>query len=196
MSSTGRILGADRRRSLQRAGILGPHRRCQPRPESNLFFYYVTVTERKTQHVPEYLSGEDAFSKDYEETWTGVRGDLEDPVDDAGGAVSVYDPAVAAIGETLAIQWSKNQEDCTLNAQGRKEKAKANVDAGRSCSRTVFDETDVERVSGASQASDTPAPSGGAAYDYQSNSAPTGSTTPSNHRRKSCRWPNQPRRQR
>ena len=136
-------------------------------PETQLVSYYVSVTERKTLFLPATLTGSDAFSTEYDASWLGLRGTAEDPTDDLGEGVSVWDPAVQALGEIVSMQWSKNQEDCTLNAQGRKRTAKRDVAAGLSCSRTAFAETDVHRVKGAEHGlGHAPAAAGGVSYRY------------------------------
>lgn len=144
-------------------------------PETGLYNYYVTVTERKTQYLPEDISSEDAFSTDYDASWLGLRGTADAPTDDAGEGVTVWDPAAQAAGTLASLNWSRNLEDCTLNAQGKKRVAKRGVAAAESCSRDLFGEQDTENVSGASaKLGHAPAAAAGKSYDYQSKLRPDG----------------------
>ena len=136
-------------------------------PETQLVSYYVAVTERKTLLMPEDIVSTDAFSTEYDASWLGLRGTSEAPVDSDGEGVSVWDPAVQAIGELITTQWAKNAEDCTLDARGRKSVAKRNVEAGSSCARTAFAETDTWRVKGAEHGlGHAPAAADGVSYEY------------------------------
>ena len=141
--------------------------------ETEQYSYYVTTTERKTQTVPAYETGDDAFSTDYDASWLGLRGTVASPTDDEGGGVSVWDPAVQAPGESLGVQWSRNLEDCTLNAQGRRKVAKPGVASSEACAKTLFAEQDTDSVSGAvARLGHAPEPASGVSWHHQSKLRP------------------------
>ena len=137
--------------------------------ETDLFSYYVTVTERKTHIIAERKIAEDAFSTDYSAEWLGLRGTRGSPEDDSGSPVTVWTASDTPAGTLTTVQWSKNQEDCTWNAQGRKRVSKTNVAAGSGCSKDLFAEQDSAEVSGAAAAlGHAPEPADGVVWDYRS----------------------------
>lgn len=141
--------------------------------ESDLFSYYVTITERKTQYLEKHEVTEDVFSKDYASDWMGLRGTVDDPTDDAGDGVTVWDPAVQAAGTVASVQWNRNLEDCTLNAHGRKRVAKQGVTAVVSCSKDAFGEQDSTAIQAATKAlGHAPEAANGVSYDYRSETRP------------------------
>ena len=133
--------------------------------ETGLFSYYVTVTETKTVLVPEFLASEDAFSRDKEAAWLGLRGTASSPIDsntDSAPSPAVPDPASQDDGTLATVSWTKNRDDCTLNAQSRKRVAKQDVAAAASCVKTLFEERDGAAVrAAASPLGHAPAPSDG-----------------------------------
>lgn len=144
-------------------------------PETFLFSYYVTTTTRLTQLLPPHLTSEDAFSADYDASWLGLYGTSSAPEDDSGGPVSVWDPAVRAIGEAVSVQWRRNSDDCTLDASGRLRVAKRDVADGASCVKTLFEERDGASVRGSANAlGHAPEPSGGVVWRHESKLRPDG----------------------
>lgn len=114
-------------------------------PESGLFSYYVTVTETKTIIFPEFTAAEDAFSRDKEASWLGLLGTAAAPID--SNTDSTPNPAVPAAGVSpdgtlTQVSWTKNRDDCTLNAQVKKRVATEDVTAGQSCVKTLFEHRD------------------------------------------------------
>lgn len=106
--------------------------------ETELYSYYVTVTEEKTKTLGLLQTGEDAFSEDFDATVTGLRGTPAAPVDDAGGAVGVNSPADQPAGTLADVSWELNRENCTLAHRARLKKAKRNVVASVTDSRDIF----------------------------------------------------------
>ena len=141
-------------------------------PETNLFSYYVTVTETKTVIFPEYLLAEDAFSQEKEALWLGLYGDAANPVDsntDAAPDPAVPSPGALAAGTTAQVSWSKNKDDCTLNAQARKRIAKSVPEAAVTCTKTLFEERDGTSAKAASsKLGHAPTPSGGKVTTHKS----------------------------
>ena len=102
-----------------------------------------------------------------------MRGTVESPTDDAGDGVTVWDPAVQTAGTLASVQWGRNLEDCTLNAQGRKKVAKRDVSVTQACSKDLFGEQDVTAIQAAEAAlGHAPAAADGVTYDYQSELRP------------------------
>lgn len=147
-------------------------------PDTGLYSYYVAVTERKTKYISAdgvtpagagLLSGEDAFSTSYDASWLGLRGAPGAYEDSSGAGVSIWDPAVQALGETLSVQVSRNLEDCSYDARGSRRAAKPNVVSAEGCGKTIFAEQDSENTSGAPvKLGHTPEPVGGVSWQYQS----------------------------
>lgn len=131
-------------------------------PETNLFNYYVTTTERKTQLVPEYAAGDGAFSTEYDAAWLGLRGTTAAPTDDDGAAVAVLDPTAAAVGDTVGVSWDRSLEDCTLNARGKRARAKRNVTRSQTTSKDLYSIESGTVIAGAvSPLAAAPEPAGG-----------------------------------
>lgn len=145
-------------------------------PDTNTFSYYVTVTERKTQEIPEYVTSADSFTVSRSRTVLGLRGDTEDPVDSDGDAVSIPSPLLRSAGELIDVNWRRNLEDCTLDADVKKQTAIQQVASGRSCSADIFSERDSESVSAAPSPLSThaPAASGGKKWQHTSKLRPDG----------------------
>jgi hypothetical protein len=131
-------------------------------PATGIYKYYVATTERLTQYVPEYISGEDVFFTESDATWLGLRGDPSAPTDDEGAPVTPWDPATQAIGEQISAQWARNIEDCTLTAQGKKKVAKQSVLSSKGSAKDMFKVTASEGISAAPEALGVaPVPVGG-----------------------------------
>lgn len=106
--------------------------------ETELYNYYVTVTEEKTKTLGEVQTGEDAFSEDYATTVTGIRGTMAAPVSDTGEILGSAGPGDQPAGTVADVSWELNKDNCTLAVQTRRRKAKQNVLAARSDSRDIF----------------------------------------------------------
>lgn len=116
-------------------------------PETGYYSYYVTTTERKYLNLPEHVTGEDAFSTDYAEAWLGMRGTISAPTDDAGQPVAVLDPDAFVAGTAKSVSWRRNNDDCTLDAEGRKKVAKRDVTTMEACQKDIYKEADAVEVS-------------------------------------------------
>jgi hypothetical protein len=116
-------------------------------PETGFYSYYVTTTERKYLNLPEHVTGEDAFSTDYAEAWLGMRGTIAAPTDDAGAPVAVLNPDVFEAGVSKGVSWRRNNDDCTLDAEGRKKVAKRDITTMEACQKDIFKEADAVEVS-------------------------------------------------
>jgi hypothetical protein len=141
--------------------------------ETGLYSYYVTVTESKTLILDEHKVAEDAFRTRYDADYLGLRGTVASPTDSGGDAVAVPEPGVLAAGTLITAQWSRNREDCTLNAQVGKEVAIPVPEAAVSHTKTLYNE--VESVSAAAASAklgDAPAPAGGATKRHVSRLRP------------------------
>ena len=141
--------------------------------ETGLFSYYVTTTERKTQYLPEHKTSGDAFTDVYASDFMGLRGTVAAPTDDGDDAVTVPTPGVDAPGTMVTTQWGLNLEDCTLNAQVKKQVAKPGVTAEESCARDLFSERDSTTVRAeAAKLGHAPAAAGGVVTTHQSQLRP------------------------
>lgn len=135
--------------------------------ETGWFNYFVTVTERKTIHTPEFLSGSDAFGDIYTESWTGLRGTQDAPEDSDGNPVYVPGPEGSPAGSEYNVEWSKNPEDCTWSAQARWTRSKKGVKGSESCAVDLFRHTDtVETQAQGAKLGHAPAAAGGVKKRY------------------------------
>lgn len=138
-------------------------------PETGYYSYYVTITERKFQYVPEHVVGEDAFSTDYAEAWLGLRGTIAAPLDDEGAPVTVLNPDVFEVGKAKSVTWRKNTEDCTYDAEGRLKIAKRNVITGEACEVDIYKEVDrIETSAQVAKLGHAPAATGGIKKSHKS----------------------------
>jgi hypothetical protein len=141
--------------------------------ETGLFSYYITTTERKTQYLPEHKASGDAFTDVYASDFMGLRGTVAAPTDNADETVTVPTPGVDAPGTMVTAQWGLNLEDCTLNAQVKKQVAKPGVTAEESCARDLFSERDSTTVRAeAAKLGHAPAAAGGVVTTHQSQLRP------------------------
>jgi hypothetical protein len=131
-------------------------------PETQLFSYYVTTTESKTQYVGERLASEDAFSEDFEAAWTALRGTPAALEQSSGSGPLPADPAAAPVGDELAVGLTRNTSDCTLSARQTRRTAKRNVEAGRRTSKDAFAESlSVSKSAAEAALAAAPAPANG-----------------------------------
>ncbi|MFA7121537.1 MAG: hypothetical protein WC277_08635, partial [Bacilli bacterium] len=141
--------------------------------ETGLYSYYVTVTESKTLILDEHKVAEDAFRTRYDADYLGLRGDVDAPKDSGGDAVAVPEPGVPEEGTLITTQWSRNREDCTLNAQVGKEVAKEDVEAAVSRAKTLYNESESVSVQAAdAKLGDAPDPADGVTKRYVSRLRP------------------------
>lgn len=130
--------------------------------ETGLYSYYVTVTESKTLILDEHKVAEDAFRTRYDADYLGLRGTVASPKDSDGDAVAVPEPGVLAAGTLITTQWSRNREDCTLNAQVGKEVAIPVPEAAVSRAKTLYSESEsVSAAAASAKLGDAPAPADG-----------------------------------
>jgi predicted aconitase len=143
--------------------------------ETGLFNYYVTTTERKTQTLEEHVVAQDVFSTIQDADFFGMRGDMEDPVDDAGDAVAVPEPGNPTPGTLITVQWDLNLEDCTLNARSKKAVAEQNVLAAQANEVDLFSErTETTIVASPTNDTDAPEPNAGLSVAISSKARPDG----------------------
>ena len=141
--------------------------------ETGLYSYYVTVTESKTLILDEHKVAEDAFRTRYDADYLGLRGSVDKPKDSGGEAVAVPEPGVPEEGTLITTQWSRNREDCTLNAQVGKEVAKEDVEAAVSRAKTLYNESESVSVQAAdAKLGDAPDPADGVTKRYVSRLRP------------------------
>lgn len=146
-------------------------------PETGNYSYTVSVTRRKTKYTPDentwktgVLTGEDAVSKSYRSSISGVYGTKDAPVDWLGNPIpGIWDPHTAPQGTIVDVNWGRDESDCTLSVQMARRVAKTNVTVGESCEKDQFHEADNTRVAGvAAKLGHAPEPAAGLSQHYDS----------------------------
>lgn len=143
--------------------------------ETGLFSYIVSTTERKPQTVPLHMTEADVYSEAYSEGIRGIRGTIDEPVDAAGNPVPVMKPGLVEPGTLQSVKWSLNPEDCTLDAQGRKDVTKQGITSRVTDSKTQYsNEHGVLTRAVPAELPDAPEAIGGVVWQHSSEKRPDG----------------------
>lgn len=107
-------------------------------PVTKLFNYVLTTVEQHTFHDTKKLVSDTKFAKTYSESWSGLRGTKDAPVDDEGTAVNVPNPGSQADGTLIQTNWSHDDRFCTWSVRVITAEAKTGVVSAETCGKDLY----------------------------------------------------------